>query len=195
MNTCRDFYLDSKAYVCDELISLDSIKHYANIPSCETSDDELLDEMLSTAICFFESYTRRSLIQREFTLKTSRWCQCITIMKSPLVSITSVSYYDEVGNLQVVDAANYYILENEFYSEVVFVDDFTFPTLRDRPHSIEIVFVAGYIDSTCEGFNDIKQALLSLIAYMYDSRDCACGISALTPQAKAVFNKYKIYGI
>lgn len=178
-------------------LSAEYVDKYMELGCCEDGDSTLLDQMILTAQCLFESYTRRILMQRSFLLLTSYWCKSIQVKCSPLQSVESITYLDEDGESQTVDSSLYYIVAGDEYSDICFTDDFTFPSLYDRPHSITVTFTAGYF--SCEDPSivsaDIQIGLFEVVAYLYENRSCSCGSEVLSAQTKASWGKYKIYSI
>jgi uncharacterized phiE125 gp8 family phage protein len=193
-----DLYKDSGAVKDCLVVEAHYVNQYLEIPECSNGDNTVLDDMIYSAQCYFELYTRRILTQRTFTLKISTWGCLKEIMRSPLVSVSQVKYKDSDGADQIVDASLYYITEQEYYSCLMYDEDFTFPTLLNRPHSIEITFLAGMLD--CDTLpedtpDDIKVAIMELVTAINENRGCPCNSSMLSPTAKSIMNKYKIYGI
>jgi uncharacterized phiE125 gp8 family phage protein len=193
---CLDIYKDAGSD-CVLIDPLEVLK-YMEIPYVVGYDTSLIEEMIKTAQCYFELYTRRSLVQREFTLITSLWDCGKKIMRSPLVSISEVKYKDSDGNDIIVDSSLYYIFDQYEYSYLKYDENFTYPSLFNRPQSIEVKFIAGIVPDCNQDAlpDDIKIGLMELVTGIYESRgDCGCSDSMLSATSKGVFNKYKIYGI
>jgi len=191
-----------KAYTYKEIardtsegVSLSMVKTYLRITQDNTCEDELLNNLISTARQCFEGFTRRTLIETTFKTYRDIWESIYELRRSPLVSITSVQYYDVDNVLQTVDSANYYNTDEEFYSKLIFNNNFDFPTLYEREQAVLITFKAGYADTIDKVPAKIKTALLEHIMAMYENRGDCEGVfcqNLLPNTAKMVYNQYKI---
>ena len=107
-----------------------------------------------------EKLTRRSLIRQTLRLSVDgfpsncigwqlgpRWVcapTAIRLFRPPVLSLQSVQYFDASNVLQTVDAASYYVTDDEL-PELRFVSTFTAPTVYDRPDAVRVTYVAGYL--------------------------------------------------
>ena len=191
-------------------IALTDVKLWLKIPTTLTADDTLITALVKSAAGYFEKITGRDLINKTYKTYLDRFpCSSdiafysgvtnlipkyndngIKLRKSKLQSITSIQYYiDSV--LTTLDASDYYITDLPDYSAIYLVKDKTFPVVDCRKQSVAIVFVAGYgIDDTFVP-EDVKQALMQMITYLYENRgDCAN--SADMDAAMQLFSQFKI---
>lgn len=177
-------------------IPLDEVKDYLNIPTEDTSEDDIITGMIISAQCAFEAYSRVELTEKTFNLLQTCWCCSYEINRVPVRSITHVKYYDGDGVQQTVDANEYYLTPLTPYPLLEFEDTFDQPSLRDRLLQIEIQFIAG-LTSVAEpnAPECLVNALLAHISYLYYNRDCACDSSSIPAQSKTIYNKYKIWSI
>lgn len=107
-----------------------------------------------------EKLTRRSLIRQTLRLSVEgfpancegwqlgpRWVRApsrIRLLRPPVIAVQSVEYFDASNVLQTVDAASYYVTDDEV-PEVRFVSTFIAPTVYDRPDALRLTYVAGYL--------------------------------------------------
>ncbi len=177
-------------------IPLDEVKDYLNIPIEDTSEDQIITDMILSAQCAFESYTRVELTEKTFNLLESCWCRCFEIIRVPVREITNVKYFDTNGDQQTVNSAEYYLTPLTPYPLLEFEDTYSFPSLRNRFLQIEIQFIAG-LTSTLEPDAPacLRSALMAHVSYLYFNRDCACDSSSIPAQSKTAYNKYKIWSI
>lgn len=86
----------------------------------------------------------------------------------PLISVDAVTYLDEDGAAQSLDAADYAsdLLGNP--GRVVMGADASWPTTFDGPNAVTIEFTAGYTADTLPA--PIKSAVLQLVAQQFDER-------------------------
>jgi uncharacterized phiE125 gp8 family phage protein len=115
---------------------------------------------ITTARRNVEKLTRRSLIRQTLRLSVDgfpsncigwqlgpRWVcapTAIRLFRPPVLSLQSVQYFDASNVLQTVDAASYYVTDDEL-PEVRFVSTFIAPTVYDRPDALRVTYVAGYL--------------------------------------------------
>lgn len=127
---------------------------HAGSPGEETHpDDAMLTRHIATARKSVETATRRSLVLQTLRMSMGGWhwwqwpgqsrCYSVRLHRPPIVSVESVSYYGADNALQAVDAANYY-LTDEQVPELRFVTGFVAPALYDRPDALRVEYRAGY---------------------------------------------------
>lgn len=142
-----------------------------------TGEATYLNSLIKTARMMVERYLNRSLILQTWTAYSNRWGYELCLPYPPLLSVTSVKYYDLNGNLQTLATSNYWVNEKDQPGEIKYVFDFTPPELQyGRPNSIEVVFKAGYVATGTEAVQQaavpepIKHAIKILITDMYEHR-------------------------
>lgn len=192
-------------------VTLDEAKTYLKIPTSFTQQDALITLLIQSSTSFFERFTGRDLINKtyktyldNFPIGTSTYKLVgltpislsyadngIVIRKSKLQSISSIKYYSE-GVLETWDNTEYYFTDMVDYSAIYLVNEETFPIVDERKQAIVIEFIAGYgTDATTIPY-EVKEALLQMIAYLYDNRgDCECS-GGFPNMANILFSSYKI---
>lgn len=192
-------------------VSLVEVKAYLKIPTSFTQEDNLITSIIKASTTFFERITGRDLINKTYKTYIDNFPSQktpyklvgltpaslyyndngITIRKSKLQSITSISYYLN-GILTVWDNSNYYFTDDYDYSGIYLVKDKVFPEIDERKQAIKIEFVAGYGADETTIPADIKEALLLMIAFLYENRgDCECS-GGVPVMAKNLFSSYII---
>lgn len=192
-------------------VSLSDVKEWLKVPSTLTVDDNLITALIKSATGIFEKITGRDLINKTYktyldafpcvdglnyytgvsSLALQYHDNGIVLRKSKLQSITSIQYYLD-GVLTTWSSSNYYITDLPDYSAIYLVADKEFPTDVDiRKQAVVINFVAGYGSSDANVPEDVKQALLQFISYLYENRgDCAN--SKDMQAAMDLFSQFKI---
>jgi len=113
-----------------------------------TGQESYITELLLTARGMVERYLNRSLTLKTWTAYSDKWCREFYLPYGPLLSVTSVKYYDQDGTLQTLAPTNYWVDTVSEPGEVELVYDFTPPTLQyGRPNAIQIEYKAGYLAS------------------------------------------------
>ena len=183
-------------------IPLTEVKDYLNIPTEDTSEDQIITDMIYAVQCAFEAYTRVELTEKTFNQLETCWCNAYQFNRSPVTSIVHVKYYDEDGVQQTVLASEYFLVDYTPYKAIQFESSFSFPSLRSRPLQIETQFKAGLTTpATPESpaFPNappcLVNALMAHVSYLYYNRDCACDSSSIPAQSKTAYGKYKIWSI
>jgi uncharacterized phiE125 gp8 family phage protein len=119
----------------------------------------------------------------------------VVLPRSPLVSITSCTVYDEASNATVVTVANTFDVDT--YSKpgrLTLKGGVTWPVALRASNAIEIVYVAGFGASAANVPGPLKRAVKQLAAYMYEHRGDACSAEdAMMKSGAGLFvNAYKV---
>lgn len=104
----------------------------------------------------------------------------ILIPLTPVQSVVSVTYYDENGDEQTVDPANYYLDSVSKPAWLLPVSGFTWPTTLHAANAVAVRFIGGHAPGTesesgisTAGVNvpaTIKTAMKMLVAHWYENR-------------------------
>ena len=138
-----------------------------------TRSDVAVEEPLLTAYSVaarqvLEEETRRAFVSTTLKATYSDWGR-LYLPRSPLVSVSSVKYYDDSNTLQTLSSDVYTVVDAvQPYIELTFGQ--TWPTLYTRSEAVEIEFVAGYGDAA-DVPDAIKMSILLLTADMYEHRE------------------------
>jgi uncharacterized phiE125 gp8 family phage protein len=156
-------------------------------------DDARLERHIETARKHVESMTRRALIEQtirlsmaSFPVTQDAWAistvrntlvRRIFLHRPPLISVTSVGYYDGDNALQTLATSDYYVTDDQL-PELRFASAFSTPTLYDRPDALRVTYRAGYTPtgsppSTQEEYAGgvpagLKDAILIGVQLLYD---------------------------
>lgn len=167
-------------------VSLDDVKTHLRLSG--SSEDAYLTRLVEAAVEAVERYTKRDLITKTYKQLQDTFFRINQIRKSPNVSVTSVKYYGQDNIQQTLSSALYYALNYSQYLGIFPVTDGNWPSTYIRPQAVEINFTAGYGTSSSSVPASIKQAILMLVANMYENRgDCnECGPDTLISTNSAV---------
>lgn len=199
----RDAYLDrDNEYIIitpptEPALVLATLKSWLRMDPNDTTEDSILNLLISQAVGAFEAISHRTLMNTGFETFRSCWLQCYELRRSKLVSIDEVSYNDAEELPVIVDPSNYSICKDPAYSKLLFTSLFTFPEKSDLCDSIQIKFTAGLAATTGDVPADIQMALMQYIMFLYENRgDCACSdFTAIPTSSKRVFKYYQIVEI
>lgn len=208
-------------------VTLAIFKEFLKLDPDDDSQDTLLTMFLSAATVYAEKLTKRNFIQRTYTTFRDFFpvpgqnegyypagiipagvsgISFITdnvgfeIRKSPLVSVTSVTYTDLDNDAQTVSSSIYYNSVELDYSEVLTSPDQDWPEdAVKKLQNIVITFVCGMSEDAATFLTEhanLVNALLMHATMMYQNRgDCgACGIKA-PPAAESIYMQCQIINI
>lgn len=155
-----------------EPVDSDELKSQLRIT---TSDqDTMLDHLIMVARQWAEDFLRFQIMTATWELYLDEFPEsgkCIYIQKSPVSSITSLTYTDTSGSSQTLTEDTDFIKDivsmparlYEAYSK-------TWPDTREIQNAVVIKFVAGYASLTNQPHAElIKQAVLLRAASLYEN--------------------------
>ncbi len=160
-------------------ITLGEARQHCRITMVE--DDGLLVGYLIAARTHVETHLRRALITQtwDFTIDHD-WPQerragvlrdQIVLPKAPLQSVTSISYVDTAGNVQVLAANQYLVDATGLQGRIDPAYGVTWPTVREQLAAITVRIVCGYGSNPGDVPESIRQAMLLLIGHWYENRE------------------------
>lgn len=164
----------------DYAVTLAEVKSQLNIT--HSDEDTFLNSLISAACQYAEHITSRSLVSRSWELLTdfpdgTGPDAAITLPISPVLSVTSVTYYDDDDASTLYGASNYTSQTGD-NAALYPASNARWPTTSaNRLHPVSIVFVAGYegtADSPIDRSNipdAIRQAILLHVAHLYENRE------------------------
>lgn len=125
------------------------------------ADDALLASLITAATKHIEHMGRFSLVRRHLLVTypqfpprptdyavyspTDRFkaVPALALHYPPILSVSSVRYYDADNVLHTVSASDYF-LPNQQLPQIVFKPSFVQPVLYDRPDALQVNYYAGY---------------------------------------------------
>lgn len=131
------------------------------------ADDKLSDAIVA-AREDVEIYLNRALINQELTMTLNHWPyeQTIYLPKSPVQSVTSLTYIDSSGvNQTLVEDTDYRVIINGDKARITPINGW--PVLGDRIDSITIVYAAGYGVSGTSVPASIRNAILMHVDWQF----------------------------
>lgn len=161
-----------------EPVTLAEAKSHLNIT--HSNDDTFIGTLIAAARDHAEQFTRRALVQQTWRLNMDDFPNFeLRLDKPPVISVTSVKYYD-IDNVQqtLVEGTDYTV---DTYSEPGWLWPAVtgWPTVYpDGINGVEIIFVAGYSNSGASPLNyadrvpeSIKAGILLHVGHLYEHRE------------------------
>lgn len=147
-----------------------------------SADDDLIAELVTAARQKVEQQTGLAMITQTWRMSLDEFpCWEIELPRSPLQSVSSVTYVDHDGVTQTVSASDYAVDASIRPGTVEPAYGEAWPSARCQPNSVQVTFVAGYGSASAVPA-PIKAAIKLTVASLYENRGEA---SADLPPAAA----------
>lgn len=170
----------------DSPVTLDDLKTHLKIPTTFTTLDAYFTKLLKACTLYGEKYTAR-----EFRANTWKYLadefpyQAFVLRRSPVASVTSITYLQS-DNVTVgtVTASDYYLINKQQHAEIWRDDDTDWPVdVSTRKQSVIVEFVT---ELYAKASDTIEQAIKEHATMMYYNRgECEdCSASAVKEGAK-----------
>ena len=157
-----------------EPVTLAEAKHQCGVAEELDHHDARLNSLIVAATRFVERAMGRQLINATWDLVLDRFpggAEPILIPKSPLVSVTSITYLDTDGASQTWSSANYRVLTTKEPGHVALAYQIAYPALRGIESQVTVRFVAGYGATRLTVPEPIKQCILLLVGHWFKNRE------------------------
>lgn len=122
--------------------------------------------LLAAATSLIGEKSGRTLGSETWDMAVSSASGDILLPKSPVQSITSISYYDAAGAVQTATVGNFHLFKDADTAILRPKDGYSWPSLQSREDAMTIRFVAGY--STIPG--ELRLASLLMLGHLFDNR-------------------------
>jgi len=135
-----------------------------------SDDDDYIEAITLAASEWCEEFQRRVYIQREVVDYLDEFPTVIRPSKSPLVSVTSLKYYDTDGSQQTYSSSNYRVDINTEPGRITEAYNTNWPDIRQMTNSITLTYQAGYA-ARADIPEEIKHAVKLLVGHLYENRE------------------------
>jgi len=150
-----------------EPLTLTEVKTYLRVD--DTVENDLITSLITVARQAVEGRTWMPLISQTWAMQFDYdelnllvW----NVNKAPLISVSSVTYYDSNNDLQTLAATEY---EYDIYGSPARFRLKSVPTCYDRMNTLQLNFVCGYANAAAVP-TPIKQAMYMIIGHLYENR-------------------------
>lgn len=153
------------------VISASELKTHARIYN--SLDDTYLGTLITTATQIIEAETRRAMINRAFAFQLEAFPADgeIILPRSPLSTVTSVTYTDTAGSTQTLSASTYHVYSVNGVGRVVLKSTSSWPDTQDTGNlDVTVNFTAGYGASSINVPAALRHATLLAATHLYDNR-------------------------
>jgi uncharacterized phiE125 gp8 family phage protein len=152
-----------------EPVSLELVKNYLKVDY--TTDNDLIEALIHSARKQIEAECGSlAIVRRSVTQKQTGGLQFIDLMRQPVNSITSVTYYESFDSTgEVIPATDY-----RFSDGILIHKDGYWKSGRDADGYV-IVYNAGITLDTGQSAENsphtLRTAIMRLIAFLYENRE------------------------
>jgi len=154
-----------------EPVDILEVKNHIRLEPGITEDDALINALITAARTYVENDINRSLVSQtwqivfdHFPNKDELW-----LPKGPLISVTSITTYDEANTASVLSTAAYFV--DTYGDRVSLVYGYSWPTDLRHHNGVVIEYVTGYGTKATDIPQPIKQAMLMLVGHWYENRE------------------------
>lgn len=155
-------------------VTVAEAKAYARVEESSTEEDALFSSLIQAAVTLAESYLNRYLITQTHDLTLdcfpSSDIGVIYLPKSPVQSITSITYVDDNGATQTWGASNYLLDGKQEPARLTTAYNISYPSIREQLNSVTIRHVVGYGTEPSNVPETIRTAIKLLVNEMFNSR-------------------------
>ena len=158
-----------------EPITLAEVQTHLRLDTTDSSEDTLINELITSARKKAELYIARALIDTTFIWYFDTFEDEMVMPIGNMSSVTSVKYLDTDAAEQTLATSVYQVDTKHQHGRVVLDDAQSWPAVHDvKVNPIYIEFVAGYGATAADVPKGIKSALLRMVGTLYEMReDCA----------------------
>lgn len=153
-----------------EPVALDEAKTHLRVTSSD--EDALIAGLIQAAREWCEGFTERAFITQSWRADYRYWNDPIRIPRPPLISLTSVEYYDLSNTLQTLSSSEYTVtgISSIGWGNIRPTISAVWPPVYPRDDAVQVSFQAGYGSASAVP-SSLKSAMLLVIGHLYENRE------------------------
>lgn len=153
-----------------EPLTLDEAKAHLRLE--QSADDDYVESLIKSSRIHTEQETSRGLIEQTWEYVAEEFpCEdYIELPKGTLRSVSFVKYIDDTGALITLDPSKYELDTKSRTGRIYLAHGEAWPAARDRWNAVQVEFKVGYGTAASSVPEPLKQAMLVLLAQMYEQR-------------------------
>ncbi len=159
-------------------------------------ENDLLAGYIAAARGYAEGFQNRAYITTAFKLTLDRFPIVISPPRPPLISVTSIKYYDTDGVQQTLSADVYTVDVESEPGRIALGYNQSWPAIRNIINAVEVNFTAGYGTAGSDVPATIKQAIKLLVSHYYCIRQpviVGTGVAEVPDSVKSLLSLNKVY--
>lgn len=170
MNSDTPWSLSRTVAPASEIVSTADAKAHLRVD--HSNDDTLIAALSAASREWCENYCRRAFYTQTWRLRMDSFPDetSFLVPRSPLQSISSISYVDTAGDTQTWSSSNYIVSADMEPARVSLAYGVTWPTTRAQADAVTVTFVAGWT-STSNVPAPIVAAIKLYLGFLYESRE------------------------
>jgi len=142
-----------------------------------TDDDDLITSLIKVAREWCEGFQNRAFIEQSITARLDAFSNTIALPRPPLISVTTIKYYDTAGDQQTLSDSYYDVDTTSEPGLITLAYNQSWPAVRDIHHCIEIIYKAGYGATAATVPESVKAAIKLLVSHLYEHREAMSEIA------------------
>lgn len=152
----------------------------AHLRVTTSTDDTLIDSLVKAARQMAENELGRALITQTWTRTLDEFPDAIRLYYPPIISVTSLKYYDTAGVQQTLDPSLYSVDLKSEPGYVVPAYNTCWPATLCTINAVECVYTAGY-GAAAAVPQSIKNWMLLQVGHLYENREASMPGITITP--------------
>lgn len=180
-----------------EPVTIDEAKAHLRVDHAD--EDALIHGLIRAAREYVENVTARTLITTTYDLSLPAFPSCgyIEFPRSPVQSVTSVTYRDSAGASTTWGTSNYLVDTAGLVGRLVPAYGVSWPSFTAYPvNPVTVRFVAGY-GAAGDVPEQLRQAMLLYLTHLYENRSATGGASNAVREidlgVRALLAQYRVH--
>lgn len=170
MNGTYQYRTDVTVAPAVEPVALVDAKIHLRVDNAD--DDGYIMTLIQASREWAEDFTRRKFINTTVRLSLDAFPEQIRLPFGKTQSVSSVDYYDEVGDTVILSPSVDYVVDSASEpARVVLAEDAAWPAVQDIPNAIRVTYVVGYGATAVSVPAKVKQAILLVVGHLYENRE------------------------
>lgn len=125
-------------------VSLAEAKDQIREDTNDSGQEDLINSNIKTSTEEAEDYLSRALINQKRALFMNCFPGCIETMRSPLIKVESIQYYDTNDTLQTLATTVYQVAKHGERAKITPKSGQYWPLTESKPHAVQVNYYAGY---------------------------------------------------
>ena len=151
-----------------EPVSLTEAKAWLRVD--HSDEDLIITALISSSTRMAEDFMGRAIMQQNLKLSLDCFPEVIELPMAPVVSVTTLKYLDDAGDLQTLGSDKYVVDTESTPPRIIPTYSESWPTTRDTINAVRVEYVAGYGEAQSDIPETIRMGVLIAIVHIFDNR-------------------------
>jgi uncharacterized phiE125 gp8 family phage protein len=162
----------------------------------DTSQDTLLDSLITAARCAVEGATGRTLITTSHYIYFDEFEDALELARPPVQSVTAVKYYDDSNVQQTLASTEYEVDAATLFGRMYPAYEKTWPGTASRKNAVEVDVKCGYGDNPTDVPEALRVAVKMLAADLFEHPEAHAEVSLNENRSyKYLLSKYLVVNL